>query len=170
MCRDADFLIRMFTTYARPLLEYATCVWSPFYIGDIDAIESVQRTFTRRIPSLAGMSYPERLVSLNLQSLELRRLIFDLVEIYKMLFCTSNIVFSDFFSLKNFNGRGHSYQIEKPMVKRDIKKSFFTVRPINAWNWLPTNIFLLSKGNFHMFKTNLNTLDFSRFLKGRWRL
>ena len=47
--RDLDFLIRMFKIYIRPILEYNSCVWSPRWLKDVDLIESVQRSFTRRI-------------------------------------------------------------------------------------------------------------------------
>ena len=38
-------LTHAFTTYVRPLLEYATCVWSPHSVGYVKKIESVQRRF-----------------------------------------------------------------------------------------------------------------------------
>jgi hypothetical protein len=45
--RQPALLIRAFTTYVRPLLEYASCIWSPFKLNLIDKIESVQRHFTK---------------------------------------------------------------------------------------------------------------------------
>ena len=52
-------------------------VWSPSEIALIDALESVQRRFTKRLPGFSNMSYADRLITLNLQSLEHRRLIND---------------------------------------------------------------------------------------------
>jgi hypothetical protein len=51
----------------------------------IDSIDAVQRRFTKRIPSLSSLSYSERLASINLESLELRRLCFDLIMYYKII-------------------------------------------------------------------------------------
>ena len=50
--RDADTLVQAFVTHIRPSLEYASSIWSPYQIGLIDRVESVQRRFTKRIPGL----------------------------------------------------------------------------------------------------------------------
>jgi len=55
--RDPFLLLKAFITYVRPLLEYASCLWSPFQLHLIDKIESVQRRFTKRFYSLAHFSY-----------------------------------------------------------------------------------------------------------------
>jgi len=65
---------KSFTTYVRPLSEYATPVWSPFTVADITNIESVQRSFTERLPGLRHLAYTKRLGVLCTESLELRRL------------------------------------------------------------------------------------------------
>jgi len=54
-------------------------------IKDIETIERVQRRFTKKLPGLRNFSYDERLSRLRLHSLELRRLLTDLVWCYKIL-------------------------------------------------------------------------------------
>jgi len=76
--RDKELLVRTFTTYVRPLLEYNSLIWSPHVKKDIEAIEKVQRRFTRRLSGINTLSYSQRLKLLNLPSLELRRLHIDL--------------------------------------------------------------------------------------------
>jgi len=49
------------------------------------ALEKVHEQFMKRIPSLANLSYPERLAALDLEPLELRRLTSDLVLYCKCL-------------------------------------------------------------------------------------
>ena len=44
-------MTRAFVTYVRPLLEYASCVWSPDLLKHIKRIESVQKRFTKRLPN-----------------------------------------------------------------------------------------------------------------------
>ena len=39
--RDVNTLMRAFTVYARPILENASCVWSPYQVGKIKQFESV---------------------------------------------------------------------------------------------------------------------------------
>jgi len=60
-------------------------------------IERVQRRFTKNLPGFCMYSYSERLHRLNLQSLELRRILTDLVWSYKVVFCLVDINVDDFF-------------------------------------------------------------------------
>jgi hypothetical protein len=50
----------------------------------IDMIETVDRKFTKRISSIASLSYPARLAILDLNLLEQRRLRFDLIGYFKV--------------------------------------------------------------------------------------
>ena len=43
-------LVRAYTTYVRPLVDYNSIIWSPHYKQDIERIESVQCRFTERLP------------------------------------------------------------------------------------------------------------------------
>lgn len=59
--RKPSFLCDLFKVYARPIVEYASPIWSPFLSKDINAVESVQRRFTSWLPGLRELSYEERL-------------------------------------------------------------------------------------------------------------
>src|SRR5664279_1109442 len=83
--RDLLLMRRAFITYIRPILEFNTVIWNPSHKYLIDLIEHVQRRFTKRIPSISSLSYHERLAMINLESLELRRLRYDLIYYYKIL-------------------------------------------------------------------------------------
>lgn len=82
--RSQIFLIKLFMAYVRPKLEYGSQVWNPCYQMDINNLEKVQRSFTKRVPGLCNMTYLERLNILNLPSLKDRRLIADLTMVYKI--------------------------------------------------------------------------------------
>ena len=58
---------------------------NPHLIKHIKQIESVQRRFTKWLPGMTNRTYRERLAVTGLESLELRRLIYDLVCTYKIL-------------------------------------------------------------------------------------
>ena len=60
--RNIPILVRAFTTYDRPILEYCTPIWSPYLLKEICKIESVQRYFTRWLFPDKQYSYSERLV------------------------------------------------------------------------------------------------------------
>jgi len=59
--KDIATLKRAFTTNVRPLLEYASCVWSPSYCSVVRQIESVQRQFSTRLPGYQQLNYKCRL-------------------------------------------------------------------------------------------------------------
>ena len=90
--------------YIRPLLQNATCVWSPHYNYALDKIEAVQRKFTMRLKGCKDMEYPARLSYLHLQSLERRRLTADLILTYRIIFGLVDVCMSDYFQLMSSNG------------------------------------------------------------------
>ena len=114
-------LFRAFTVYVRPLLEYCSPVWAPVYKSDIELIERVQRRFTKRLVGLRNLSYLERLSSLNVETLELRRLKQDLVLIHKILHNLVSIDLDEYFCLNEFsNTRGHNLKLVKPICNNTV--------------------------------------------------
>ena len=59
----------------------------------------VQRRFTKRLRVRGNYSYPERLRLLQLHSLEVRRLVIDLVWCYKIVFHVVDVCVDEFFFL-----------------------------------------------------------------------
>jgi len=87
-------------------------MWSPYTARDIDAIESVQRRFTKRLPTLSNMSYNDRLRCLNISSLELRRLHNDLYWCYKVVFGLVLVNLEDLFVFSPCQvTRGHKFKL-----------------------------------------------------------
>ena len=71
---------------------------------------SVQRRFTKRLPTLRNMSYNDRLRYLNIPSLELRRLHADLFWCYKVVFKLVLVSFDDLFVFSPCQvTRGHAF-------------------------------------------------------------
>ena len=48
-------------------------------VGQVNCVESVQRKFTKRLPGFDSLDYKSRLMRLHADSLELRRLRYDLI-------------------------------------------------------------------------------------------
>jgi len=67
------------------IIIYNSVVWSPILKCEIDALERVQRRFTKRLQGINLLSYCDRLTKLELNTLELRRLHNDLVMCYLYL-------------------------------------------------------------------------------------
>jgi len=104
---NVNLLVRAFTVHVHFLLEHNSVIWSPLLKQDITAVEHVQRRFTKRLQGLRDLSYTERLRLLNLQSLEVRRLYFDLILCYRIVFGLVSVNADDFFQLNNTITRGH---------------------------------------------------------------
>ena len=62
-------MMSLYKTLVRPHVEYCVSAWSPYYKKDKELLEKVQR-FTKMILNMDGLSYEDRLQSLNLWSLE----------------------------------------------------------------------------------------------------
>ena len=77
--------MKLFITYIRPAVEYASVVWQPREIGAVMQLERVQRRFTRRLFGHQAPSYEERLSLLGVPSLEMRRHVTDLIFIFKAI-------------------------------------------------------------------------------------
>jgi len=112
------------------------CVWSPHSVGRLKKIESVQRRFTKRFICCSNLAYRERLVNLGLDGLELRRLRFDLIYMYKIFFGMVEIDVSTFVRVCNASTatRGHSFKLFVPQSRVDVRKYFICHRVVRCWN------------------------------------
>ena len=136
ICRDADFMMDIYMTHLRPLLEYASPLWNVGYIGDMRLLESIQRRWTRYISDLFEVGYRERLLRLNLFSFRGRLLRADLIYIWKIFNNKCAVQPNDIFVLRPniANTRGHNMRIFMPHSRLDVRQRFFSVRLINEWN------------------------------------
>ena len=164
--RDTATLVRAFIVYVRPLLEYASCVWSPYHITAIKQIESVQRKFTKKLPGLKDLSYSDRLVRSGIERLELRRIKHDLILTYKIYFGLMNTTATDLFTPANtdHDTRGHKYKLMQSHCCVDVRKYFFAERIVKLWNNLSAQERDFS--NLGNFKSFLNKTDLSMYLLG----
>ena len=148
----------LFKTMVRPHLEYAAPIWNPFLKKDIALVENVQRRGTKMIPGMAQLPYEKRLESLDLPSLQFRRLRGDMIEVHKILnyyvadpslvLCRSSQSLT----------RGHQFKLTKAHCRLNIRQHSFSQRVINTWNNLPEEIV-----------TAKTTNSFKNRLDQRWR-
>ena len=161
--RDVALLLQAFIVYVRPLLEYNSVVWTPVLKCDIECVERVQRSFTKRLPGLHNLTYVERLNKLNLITLELRRVHIDLLWCYRIVFGLCCLKFNDFFVISPSNvTRGHPYKLFKQRCSGGPRNNFFTNRIVNIWNSLPYDTVDFSSLN--AFKRSIENVDFSAFV------
>ena len=163
--KTIDVMLPYYKHLVRPHLEYANAVWYPHLRKHIDAIEQVQKNYTKHIIELRDLSYHERLLNLGMPSLEYRRVRGDLIETYKIChqiydpistknllnFANTNHV-SDSFDRR----RGHPYMLTKISPNSNKFKYFFSNRVTNVWNSLPCKV--ASAPCLNTFKNNIDQI------------
>ena len=164
--RNLNVFRQAYITYIRPLLEYASNVWSPHLIMQINSLERVQRHFTKRIIELHDLSYQERLTVLNLETLEHRRLSSDLTMYYKVFHNLTPWAPSDYFNVfippHDLHSVHHDFNIRKPLCRTNIFANDFFNRRVSAWNSLPS--FIVNSKSVASFRRSLVNIDLSKFL------
>lgn len=163
--RDRDTFVEAYKATVRPLLEHRSPVWNPNTLSDIYKLEMVQRVFTKSVIGKDGdRPYNERLATLGLETLKVRRLRADLVLAYKI---ACNIVDTNkhgFFTMAS----GVKTCEEKPALSvfagPNLKKLVYAMRATKMWNELPKD-----KADFSSldsFKNSLTSeilLPFTKF-------
>ena len=71
--RDKCTMVALFKSLVLPRLEYGCQLWSPTLVNQINAIENIQRKFTKHITAMHSLPYENRLKHLKLYSLQRRR-------------------------------------------------------------------------------------------------
>jgi len=96
-------------------------------IGDLKEIEKIQKRAPKLVIKLKNISYTDRLIYLNLPTLEYRRLRGNMIEVFKI---THNIfifttVAPDLIFNERANTRGNHYKLENHSFHYDLRKHFF---------------------------------------------
>ena len=139
----------------RPHLEYAATIWNPYKKGYFDDLEKVQRKATELLQNISHLSYPERLAALNLPTLEYRRIRGDMIETFKILNNIYDSRVTNFLSNSNFSTtRGHNFKLFVQHANFNIRKWFFSIRIVDIWNRLPSNV--VNASNVMCFEKRLD--------------
>ena len=86
--RCISSVLHLYRALVAPQLEYACPIWSPYYVKYIDAIESVQRRFTRfvfRKFNLSYCDYDSRCKWLKIMPLRRRRILHDQMLLFNIV-------------------------------------------------------------------------------------
>ena len=71
--RNRELMMKLYQSYIKSRLEYCCVVWSPTAQAEINEIERIQKSFTKKLEGMENLNYFERLKELKLYSLERRR-------------------------------------------------------------------------------------------------
>jgi len=158
--RDRFIFLKLYVQFVRCHLEFASPVWSPWHIGDIEILEKVQRRAVNFITGLKGVTYEDKLKELGILSLVDRRSRADLIQVFKILKGIDDVDSSTWFTLVGQEPqrvtRNTSYHgnLVATRSKSDIRLNFFTNRVVSRWNGLPTDV--KDSRTLNIFKSKLD--------------
>ncbi|KAL3276296.1 hypothetical protein HHI36_024194 [Cryptolaemus montrouzieri] len=137
----------LYCSLVRSILEYDSVIWSPFYPGDIEFLEKIQRKFLRHFAFRSliwSLNLDLDLVRnmFNLDYLAHRRQVFDLCFLYRLL--NGSVECPDLLSMVELNiparPTRHTPILRVRMHRNNYANNFFLYRTIKLantrWVWI----------------------------------
>ena len=151
--RDKLTMLTLFKALVMSRLDYGCQLWSPYLIKHINMAEKVQRSFTRFISGMEGLSYPERLTVLKLYSLQRRRERYIIIYVWKILEGLVPNLFPPICT-KTLDRRGRTYITSHINVGHlgTLEYNSFRWRAIRLFNQLPLFVRNTTLCSIHSFK------------------
>ena len=141
--RSKFLMTLLFKTMVRSRLEYCSALWNPHRIQDIQTLEAIQRSFTRRISGCQNLNYWERLKFLHLPSLQRRRERYIIINTWKILQKKApNDINMVFYESDRLGVRVKVPPRVKgcPSAISSIYEHSFSVKAAKLWNILPKSV------------------------------
>lgn len=157
---NKDMFLNLYKSIIRPIVEYGSCVWSPYLKKDIKRLEDVQRRATKLVKDVSDLSYEQRLKALGIPTLEYRRDRADMIQIYKSVYGHDELKWDHLFTLSSGDLRGHHLKFVKKKSKHNSRLYSFSQRSIMYWNSLSEET--VSAKSINQFKSMLNIEHWNR--------
>lgn len=151
---DERMFCSLYKSLVRPILEYGHTIWHLRWKKDMQAVERVQARATAMVPSLAKLSYEDRLRKLKLPTMKYRRRRGQMIETYKILHGAYNSDFPWLTVDDRNTTRGTKYKLYKPRKCTKEKLNSFSCRVVNDWLALPEEI--VDAPTLNTFKNRLD--------------
>ena len=162
--RDRKVFIQLYKQHVRSLLEFSAPSWSPWTAADKEVLEKIQKKAVRMVSGLTGQTYEERLIELNLPTLEMRRYQSDMIQTFKIIRSIDAVDASSWFNLVGVNPPRHTRLTSNPLniiavrSNLEVRKNFFSQRVPDQWNNLPEE--MKCSRNLKIFKSKLSKIHF----------
>lgn len=138
-----EVYIRAYKTYVRPIVESGTTVFNPTRKKDIDLLESIQNSFTRKLMMRCfPVSYdmvpngPQRSELFGLPSLVSRRRRADLIMMFKILTKKLNNDTEELLDGELTRSVRRKLKLRVPVAKSRLRTDFLTYRTLTELNLL----------------------------------
>ena len=141
--RSKPIMILLYKVMVRSRLEYCSALWNPHRIQDIQTLEAIQRSFTRRVAGCQNLNYWERLKFLNLPSLQRRRERYIVINTWKILHKKApNDIKMVFYESDRLGVRAKVPPRAKncPSSISSLYENSFSVKAAKLWNILPKSV------------------------------
>ena len=161
--RDSNTFMKLYIVYVRPILEYCIQAVGPYSVSDKLCLEKVQMRAVRMVSNIGGGSYNERLVKLNLTTLEERRWRGDMIQTWRIMTGKDMVKVETWFDLEvdrlrlGATATRHATQhhaIRPRNCKYEERRMFFSQRVVQDYNSLPNNV--KQANEINTFKNNLD--------------
>ena len=157
--RHSDLMLTVWKTLVSPILDYCSQLWSPFKKGEIQQIEEIQKSFTRKIRLGQRSDYWERLSALRLYSLERRRERYRIIYIWKILEGIVPNIPSNQNFIRSITSAKNGRSCVIPRIERcstarvrSLRENSFPINGARLFNILPRSIRNLSGTTLDSFK------------------
>jgi len=124
--------------------------------GDVDRLERVQRSATKRLEGFEGIGYKDRRRELGLMSLKTRRISADLIEVFKILRGIAGAVEGMGLVRDKGGTRGYDHKLYIYSVRLDVGMFMFSNRVCQQRNDLPGEV--VGSGSLNGFKKGVDKI------------
>ena len=130
-----------YTTYIRPIVEYATTTWDPHTQRNIKKVEQVQRSSDRFVTNIYDRTHSVTFILNDIEwsSLRSRRVQNRLAMLYRVRFGLVDIDWRHYLTKSTSNTRGHGSRLWVPYCSTEVFSASFFPRTIRDWNALQFN-------------------------------
>ncbi len=170
--RDAELWKMLYVSLVRPHFEFASSVWNPYLLGDIEVLERVQRRASKIPTTMRHLTYEQRLKVWDLTTLEVRRRRGDLIQMHKIHHDLEDV---DWFTGPRYapNTATRSAENNNSRIMREyfpsrscndfcrhvsVRHEFFLNRVVGDWNRLSND--QISAPTSHVFKSRISEFQF----------
>jgi len=163
---DPEFLIKMYCSYVRPILESSSQIFNPYIKQDISKLENVQKAALKAIfhrslrhKYTENLNYENLLIMFKLKTLKDRRLILDLICYHKIIYGLIKINKQYYPQILSGITR-KKFKINSQIANTNIKHHFFLDKMARLYPKLPHEILTCTK--LSTFRQKLLNFDISK--------